>query len=98
MLEDVLSNPLLAQEGIQFTMFAVDKGGWYSAFLHLMRNLMLLRASSIIRVLAGVSPQVAQAGAMSASCLPEVTPASHGGAAGGHKKFKNQDLCASTWH
>lgn len=94
MLEDVLSNPLLAQEGIQFTMFAVGKRGWYSAFLHLMRNLMLLCASSIIRVLAGVSPQVAQAG----SCLPEVAPASHGGAAGGHKKFKNQDLCASAWH
>lgn len=59
---------------------------------------MLLGASCIIRVLDGVSPQVAQAGAMSASCLPEVAPASHGGAAGGHKKFKTQDLCASAWH
>lgn len=38
LLEDMLSNPLLGHEGIQFTMFALGKRGWRSAFLHLMRH------------------------------------------------------------
>lgn len=38
LLEDILSNPLLGHEGIQFTMFALGKRGWCSAFLHLMRH------------------------------------------------------------
>lgn len=37
-LGDMPSNPLLEHEGIQFTMFALGKRGWCSAFLHLMRH------------------------------------------------------------
>lgn len=38
LLEDMLSKPLLGHEGIQFTMFALGKRGWCSAFLRLMRH------------------------------------------------------------
>lgn len=57
LLEDVLSNSLLTQEGIQFTMFVLGKRGLYSAFLHLMGHLMLLAcASYVMRVLDGSQP------------------------------------------